>query len=92
MIKIVKIIRGKELSLTSLSPLSSTLCNYKLFRLSISCLTSQVCAPLCLKDKGPKEEIIDRIIEFLLCPTAEVSTVAMVTFDALTFYRLLNPV
>ena len=38
-------------------------------RLNRSVLAAQFCAPLCLNDKGTKDEVISRIMEFLLCPT-----------------------
>lgn len=41
----------------------------QLNKLNKSVLAAQFCAPLCLKDKGTKEEVINRIMEFLLCPT-----------------------
>ena len=37
--------------------------------MTISGLSDNFCAPLCLVTKGTKEEIIDRILDFLMCPT-----------------------
>ena len=60
-----------------------------LFRLNKDVLVKQFCAPLCLKGDGSKEELVGRIMEFLLCPT-DSGEVSITTVITLLIIRVLS--